>query len=348
MTLEDQVFALRHSVAMSRLEHVRSVRLTGTRAYEAADRLFTRDLYLRDGQLSQGLLLNEDATIFADCYLGSDDEDFFFLAEGPDSEDLMAHLNRELADEVEVEAVHETLDHTIIGLDGPYAWELMSLLVGPEVIGLPYLTFFRTRGILCYRAGKTGEFGYRLVVPDDMLEEMSHRLQDLGAPLDLGSASLEALDQCALDNWFFNIRGEGRHGSSPIELQLQWRVSYRKSFVGSDALAARRSEGIRQRVTCIVCEDSLKSGDAVTLDATRIGTVAHAAFSPIRNQWVALALLDLDHAYPGIDRLRIGSNNTTGITVSPPVLDNRSLYVNPQIHSYQSRDEFDFPPVRPT
>jgi glycine cleavage system aminomethyltransferase T len=260
----------------------------------------------------------------------------------------MVHLNRELADEGDVEAVHETLDHTIIGLDGPYAWELMSLLVGPEVVGLPYLTFFRTNGILCYRAGKTGEFGYRLVVPDDMLEEMSHRLKDLGAPLDLGSASLEALDQCALDNWFFNVRGEGRHGPSPIELQLQWRVSYQKSFVGSDALAAHRSEGIRQRLTCIVCEGSLETGDAVTLDATRVGTVANAAFSPIRDQWVALALLNLDHAYPGIDGLRIGSNGATGITVSPPVLDNRSLYVNPQIHSYQSRDEFDFPPVRPT
>lgn len=345
MTLAREVRAIRDSVGLSSLRHVRHFRLEGYGAYDAADRVFTRELYIRDGQISHGLLLNDDATLFGDCYLGSDDEDFFLLAEGPSTSGLENYLESRIGDVNEVQLVDRTEDHAIIGIDGPYSWELLALLVGPEVIGLPYLTFFRWQEMICYRAGKTGEYGYRIIVPKERHEELERTLMELGDRLDVAEVGLAALDQCALDNWFLNIRREGGRPVTPIELQQQWRVSYQKPFVGSDALGRRRAKGVRQRLTCITSAEKIEVDDAVRHGDREIGPVVNAEFSPIREDWVGLALIETAYAHPEVAPLRIGDGESLGRTVGPPVLQNRSLYVNPQIHSYASRADDDFPPI---
>jgi glycine cleavage system aminomethyltransferase T len=340
-----QVRALRSSVGVSIQDHVHLAYFRGDGAWEAADRVFTRELHIRDGQLGHGLLLNDDATLFADCYLGCDDEDFFFLVEGPDGRVLGAWLERQTEGIDELEITHHEGDRAIVGIDGPYAWEMMSRLIGPEVIGLPYMTFFRHGGMLCFRAGKTGEYGYGLVVPRSEARERLDRLLELGVTLDAEEVGLDALDQCALENWFLNIRREGSRGVTPIELQQQWRVSYKKSFVGSEALAARRAHGVSQRLTCLVAPEPLATDDRVRFGDEDIGVVVNAGWSVTRSDWVALALLDLRWAWPGVGPLLVGEREALAVTVAPPVLSNRSLYVNPQIHSYATRGEDEFPPV---
>ena len=102
---------------------------------------------------------------------------------------------------------------------------------------------------------------------------------------------------------------------------------------------------MRQRLTCLVSPQQVAIDDRVTYGGEDIGEVVNAAFSPVREEWVALALLDVAYAYPDIDPLVIGDQHVEGRTVSPPVLNNRSLYVNPQLQSYATRLEDDFPPV---
>ncbi|HSH74213.1 MAG TPA: hypothetical protein VLA09_00800 [Longimicrobiales bacterium] len=345
MPTSDTARTVRTSVALTRLDHVRYARVRGGSAYDAVDRIFPRELYLRDGQLSQGLLLNEDGRIFADCYLGSDEDEFFFMAEGPSAEELVDHIRRNAdgLDDVEVEALDST--HGILGVDGPYAWELIARLVGPEVIGLPYLTFFHFDRLACCRAGKTGEYGYALIAPREDLADLFDERLRLGASLDVVAADLEALDACALESWFFNIRGEGRHDVTPLELQLQWRISRRKEYVGSASLVRRRRAGISRRLTCLRAPAPVAPGDTVTLDRTEVGTVLHAGRETLRDAWVALALLDVALASPGIAGLEVGESRVRARSVTPPVVNNRSLYVNPQVHSYASRHEDDFPPI---
>ena len=61
--------------------------------------------------------------------------------------------------------------HELWGLNGPYAWELASALLGPAVLGMTYLSLLRGPApggddeVICFRAGKTGEYGYDLLVP---------------------------------------------------------------------------------------------------------------------------------------------------------------------------------------
>jgi glycine cleavage system aminomethyltransferase T len=214
------------------------------------------------------------------------------------------------------------------------------------VVGLPYLGLFDLAPWLCVRAGKTGEYGYLLLGERTEIGPLLARLEQEGKRFDLAHTNLEALDQCALENGFFNIRREGALQLTPIELQLQWRASYRKDYVGATALRQRRSEGARSRIVTVTGAGPLAEGDAVSLGEACIGRIVNAGPSDTRGDWVALALVEERWAHPGL-RLSAahGEARVALRSVSPPVINNRSLYVHPQRHSYRMREEQVFAPL---
>jgi aminomethyltransferase len=341
------VEAMRTSTAFTLLDHVSVVRVSGAGAFKAVDRLCPRELFLRDGQMLHTLLLREDARPAADLYVCADDEDFLLLAEGI-SADVLGELVRGAAT-APVETTDLMASNGIVSLDGPYAWEVFAELAGREVIGQPYMTFFRNEELTAFRAGKTGEFGYYLMVPRERVAALRSTLLDRGGAYDIVEGDLAALDQCALENWYFNVRREGLADATPLELQLQWRISKKKTFTGSDALAARRDR-VSQRLLLCAAVGEVAIGDRVMHRDTAIGTVVNAGHSPVRGDWVATALVDREYSHPGIRAYAINHGGTAIAieTLAAPALNNRSLFINPQLHSYHTRHEVQYPPVAPT
>ena len=343
----DPAVAIRESVVVTRLDHVHLLRIRGDDARAALDVLCAGIVRARDGQLQHVLLLDDDAHCFADAYLVADDEEYDLLVEGPTADALHAHLARHLLLGSDIEVEDRTVTHALLGLDGPYAWELVSRVAGAEAIGLPYLTFFHADEWTCYRAGKTGEFGYGLIVPREARDSLETLLLEKGEPLGVTRGTLDTLDQCALENFFFNVRREGREPVTPIELQLQWRVAYDKDAVGLDALRRHRAAGPSVRLTSLVAEREVAAGDEVRLDGAAVGRVVNAGWSVTRGDCVALALLDARWAHPGIETFTVShaADAVPARSVTPPVLNNRSLFVSPQLHAYATRAEVAMPPL---
>ena len=347
MTLPESVRALRYGCAISHHTWVHPWRVTGEHAWEAMDYLCPLELRLLDSQVRQTLLLNEDGTPFADCVLALDDEDFLLLLEGPGDGEVDAWFHRHVPDGLDVQLIDLAPTHDVWGLDGPYSWQLMAAVVGPEVMGLPYLTLFREDGWLCLRTGKTGEFGYDLLVEKARVPEVLGQIRASGIPLDLVEVGQDELDLCALENFFFNIRQEGKSGATPLELQLQWRISRKKVFVGSAALQARRLEGCRHRLTTLLSDTETRQGQLLYRDGVEVGRVVNSRHSPLLGKWILLAQMDLSVAWPGLSGFHIGEPLAAGTarTVCPPLLHNRSLAIDLRKHRYVSRDRDVFPPV---
>lgn len=337
--------ALRESVAFSEKSHVAALRVEGRDAYEALDRLVAGELFAQSGRMRHTLLLRDDGTPLADVYVCARDDDFLLLAEGAPGEELRRHLAERVPETTAV--FHLLEDRAVLGLDGPFAWEAVAQVVGPDVMGLPYLTFFEPADVLCFRGGKTGEYGYDLLVPRAEVERWRERILEEGRAFDLERCTMEDLDQCALENWFFNPRREGRSGATPLELQLQWRVSRRKTFVGSGALEARRRAGIREQLVCVVGPGPFAAGDPVAFEERPIGRIVNAGRCELRGEWIGMALVEVALAHAGIPGLEAGGPgvSTPLRTVAPPVLSNRSLFVQPQRHSYLTRAEVEWPPI---
>jgi aminomethyltransferase len=340
-----EIMAIRTGVAWSAAPPVVCLRVDGDDALPTLDRACAADLFVRDGQVRPTVLLDDQGRVFADVYVGQDEEAYLLIAEGPPADRLVDHLRSCAPAGASLSIEDLTASHDTLSVHGPYAWELIGELLGPDLIGLPYLYFYRTDGVLCLRGGKTGEYGYDLFVPRERVAEIRARLLEAGRAFDLAEVGLEALSQCSLENGFFDVRREGGHGLTPIELGLQWRVSYRKDHVGAAALSAQRGAGVARRATTLLSEAALAEGDAVYLEDRRIGHVLTAGASPVAAAHVALALLDRPYFHAGIDRFTAGAGRAAVTTVSPPVIVNRSLYINPQRHAWATRDRDQFPPL---
>lgn len=342
--------AIRLGAALSRMDHVVCLRLGGEDAFDALDLLCPADLYVRDGQILHTLLLADDGLPLADVYACCDDEAFFLLCEGPTAAELQAHIREHLPAGLNPDLEDLSQTHSVLALNGPYAWEVMAQLTGPEVVGLPYLSFYHEEQCTVFRAGKTGEFGYDLLLPRQEAQDMEQRLTEAGQRLglDLALADIEALDQCALENWFFNIRKEGRAGVTPLDLQLQWRVSCHKDdYVGAEAIRARRELGPASRLTCVLGQEiELSTGTQLRCDQRPVGRVVNAGQLPRGGGCIGLALLDLPLAHPGIQITAVTDGGELPlVTVSPPVINNRSLFIDPQQHSARTRQVDPFPPL---
>ena len=352
-SLESASWAIRTATAVTRVEHVRAVRLVGPGAEDTVEALTTSRLFLREGQMLHTLVLEQSGYILADAFLCLDEEAWILLWEGPSVEELLVHLDAVRSDvkAAEVSVVDLLASHVLWSLDGPYAWELCSALLGPEVLGAPYLSFLQLESVTCFRAGKTGEYGYLLLVPRERLEGTWARLRELGEALGLMEASLPVLDQCALENWFFTLRAlesssRGRT-LTPAELQLRWRVDPAKEFVGARALREHVARGIAERVTCFVSQRAILPEQEIHLDGVEVGSVLQAGWSPVRGDWVGWGLLDVELAWPGIGQFHVctADGSVPIETRSAPLLHNRSLFVDPRRHRYATRTEEDFPPL---
>ncbi|MBX3190204.1 MAG: aminomethyltransferase family protein [Labilithrix sp.] len=347
MTLHEEARAIREGAAITLLPSVWAVTARGDGAYDALDGIVPCDMFVRDGQVRHTLLLDEGGRPIADVYLGNDDGDYFLIGEGPSAGEAIEHLRRHTPAGVDVRYDDLSGTHALLSLNGPFAWEVMAALEGRGVVGLPYLSFFHPAPERTYiRAGKTGEFGYDLLVPRASVDALRAQILERGAAVGCRVASEEALRACALESWFFDVTRQRGEDATPVELQLQWRTSFKKSFVGADALRERRARRDLRRATAVRSAVEMARGDDVTFEGARVGVMLDAGPAPTIGGFVGLALLDAAYAHAGVDRYAV--RGARARTFSPPAINNRSQFVNPQKHSYATRHEIAFPPAART
>jgi len=340
-----EVASVRQRVALTECEHVVGLRLSGPSVFEIVDAICPCELYLQDGQMLHTLLLDETACPVADAYVCADGQDFVLITEGLSPDELRAYLRQCAPAGLALDIRDLGQSQRPVSLNGPYAWELLSAVLSAEVIGLPYLGFYHGSGFTCFRAGKTGEYGYDLWLDRSGDDGLLERLLNVGGEYGLGRAGLSALDACSLENWVFNMRREGRARLSPIELQLQWRLSYRKAFPGSARLGELRRAGPRRRAVLVASEHELSQGDVLCFAGEPVGEVVLGERSPTRGDVLGIAVLAMPHAHPGVGSLEVARSGASTRVISAPAVNNRSLYVDPQRHSYGTRSEHVFPPI---
>lgn len=322
-TDDAEMRALREATAFSRHPELLVVRLDGDDPFGDLDALVPTDLYLRDGQMRQSLFLDDAGRPIADVYVAHDDGGLFVIVEGMTREALDAYLGA-------VARRTFTDDHEVVSIHGPWAWELVAALLGEDLVALPYLSFFHLDdGGVCFRGGKTGEYGYDLLLPKERLAPFVERLHEVGAAWDLAEVSQRTLTQARRETFFYDPAPWRGLDVTPRELQLWWRCSERKGpiFRGAEALAARIPT---ERVACLVSTGPLEG--PVAQSGTPVGRVVHAGWSPTLGRHVGHALVALEHARPGAPGLVVASAEAA--IVSPPVIANRSLFVDPRRDRY--------------
>ncbi len=317
MSLEAEHRALRRGVGVSVLPHVSLRVVSGDDAYERVDQRVATPLSMRDGQIRQAVVVDAGGRVSSDLYAGNDDGDLVLYGEA-----LPELGARE--------------DVRCLSINGPFAWELLAALEERDVIGFPYLSFYRPReGWWYFRAGKTGEFGYDLFVPSADADAFYERIMAAGRAFEAIPVGLAALRLAALENGFFTLEREGAFGLTPGELQLSWRLSYKKQDWPEPA----------RRITYFFSEDRLTPQDPIRLEEERIGMVLVSDRSPLLDRFIGIALLDRRWAYSGIDAFTAEhqGERVRLITASSPFVHNLSTFLKPGHDCFARRDAIAFP-----
>jgi len=334
--------ALREHVGISRSSQTLPVRVMGADTFTLLEQLCSSDLGVRDGRMQHSLILTPHGTPVGDLFVCADDEDALLLLEGMTFAELSAAAAETPCGDVRLEDLSHT--HTVLAADGPYAFELLADAVTPDVLGLPYGSFFAIPGGHCFRAGKTGEYGYLLLLEHAAAEGTWQALRAGLSRFDGAELTLADLDLAALENGFFSLRHAPGASLGPVELQLSWRLSRHNPFRGAEA--ALRSA--RERTVHFVAPQGVERGAEVTLDGEPVGSVYACAPSHVLGAHVGLASVLVGVAHPGlILRASTEASSVPLATCSVPWLKNRSLYVNPRESRYVARHERVFPPLVP-
>jgi len=355
VSLQSEIETVRQRVGISSRNHLCLVSVRGTGALALLDVTSPVPLFLREGQIRHTLLLDDGARPVADLQIAHVEDGYILMADGVSESELLQHLetrrNLEVPDaQVVIEGIGERF--RVLGLDGPYAWELASGVLGPAVLGMPYLTVLQCeRGVMCLRGGKTGEYGYDIIVPADKAATVESELEAAGKAFDAGRISLPALDHCALENWHFSPRNVRPSRLvpvlTPIELQLQWRVNFGRKYAGVAALSRRRAEPSGYRVACVTLSKCVPDGTLVLSGTQVVGEIQTLVFSQPRDEFIGTALVYQKLASPGSPGLSVVSEGeSVALTVrTPPLLNNRSLFITPHRNPYANRIHESFPPL---
>lgn len=332
--------AVREGVAMSDQSHYGKFRLTGSGALELLNQTNLPDIErLAIGKAMTSLMLKEDGSVMADVYIISIGDGYLLLTEGASPSEIAAHLESQEIAGAEIEDL--TKEYSLIGIDGPYSWEILKEQFGVRVLAMRYLEFIESQEfagttVHVIRAGKTGEFGYLMIVEADAADDCWKALLEAGAAFNCSTVGVQTLNLCRMENRFLNLHLEGTIATSPLELNCRVMVDHEKEeYLGRDAIESMCEAGAAKRIVGVRIEGDKESmpelGSEVTAEGNVIGSLANVGYSPALDSIIGLACLDAEFGYAGMDYM-VGEANAK--TVSAPFIFNKSLTVRPQEDSY--------------
>ncbi len=262
---------------------------------------------IRFGRILHTMAVDEEGMLESELYIANDDDKFILLGESLVSDESVKKI---LLEQLEDNSVLEDLseNHALFGLDGLNAWATARDLFGPDVLGLPYMSVetYDLEGIevKLFRAGKTSEFGYLLMVDAASAEKLWLKIEAAGEKWGLKPVGFDAHMALRLDGRFFNIHKEGAAVRDPLPLGLQWMMDLEgDDYRGKAALMSRREKGLSSKIVGATALDNqlrLNSGDKLLHQGTAVASVVAAEFSPVLNTTICLALFDAEFAYSGL------------------------------------------------
>lgn len=292
--------AVRTSVGVFDVSHMGKLAVHGPGAVAFLNSVLANDLdRIQDGQAQYSMLCNEAGGVIDDLivYRWSDDG-VFVIPNAANASSVVAVLGAAAPAGITIDDQH--LTHGIIAVQGPRSTGVLAAL------GLPvdhdYMSMAMARiadaPVVVCRTGYTGEHGYELVAPNEVLGDLWDAVVEQAAIQGGGPAGLGARDTLRTE------MGYPLHGQdisptiTPVEAMIGWAVGWDKpAFAGREALVAQRTAGPQRRLRGLLALDRgiPRPHMAVhrdSLDGDVIGEVTSGTFSPTLKQGIGLALLD--------------------------------------------------------
>lgn len=280
-------------------------------------KVLARDVeYLRPERAMLSLLLDDDGRPLDLVTLSSMEDGYLVETSFGRGSETFKYLEAEAPPGVSV--VDLKSSHSIIGVEGPYAWNAMGRLVGNELTALPYETIVETEmegePVLFSRTGFTGEYGYKVIGTNEVVRRAWEHVQNEVPPVGFG----------ALETAMLEVRQPLLHrevgDDGVLECGFNWLVDFTKEdFRGRDAVMAAFEKGGWRRTVGFCADRVPGAGAEVRAGDVVVGHVVHAVESVSLGKAVGLARLNEDYAATTLEFTVVDDGRSvTVLTISSP------------------------------
>lgn len=325
---------IRDKVGVTDFSYLQKFRISADNGIDFLDNIFPGDVAkIRFCRVLHTFLADKQGQLLADCYVANNDDDYIVFFESIiDDQRLKNILEENGAKDFGLEDITES--HVVFSVDGYQAWAVVKDLFGADVLGLPYLSIeaypFEGTDISLFRAGKTSEFGYLIMAPEEIGEKLMEKLLQSAEKYEGGLCGCKVHDQLRLEGRFFNIFAEGQGVKNPLALGLQWMIDFDKEdFIGREAILGKREKGLEKKIVGLKtgADIDLQAGAELYNQEQKVGTVYASCFSNLLNSRLGLALLPVEIAYAGLN-FNLGAPDGPPVkTISMPPIVPKSLHV---------------------
>ena len=320
---------VREAVGVFDVSHMGKIDIRGAGATDFVNAVLANDVdRIATGEAQYSLLCNDAGGVIDDLlvYRLADDH-VFIVPNAANAQKVVAELVSRRPAGLTIEDRHDAMG--IIAIQGPRSADVLQALSLPH--DHDYMSVvvsnFEGADVLVCRSGYTGELGFELLAPTEVLVGLWTAALAAAGAVGGGPAGLGARDTLRTE------MGYPLHGQdisptiTPVEAGLTWAIGWDKpDFAGKAALVAQREEGPKRRLRGLRAEGrAIPRSHMQVTDAagSALGEVTSGTFSPTDKVGIALALLDSGVSVGDEVMVDIRGRSTAFTVVKPPFVPSR-------------------------
>ncbi len=310
----EEHIAVRTAAGVFDLSHMGEFEVAGPHALDLLERALTNSAArLREGHAQYTLLCAPDGGTIDDLIVYRLGPERFMLCVNASNIDAdrewLLGLNHRGAD------FRDLSDETaLVAVQGPKAIAILKRLAAFPIDEVPRFGVAdgEVAGVRCVaaRTGYTGEDGFELFVAPNDAARLFAEVMATGAEDGIKPCGLGARDTLRLEAGLALYGHELDRATSPLEAGLATYVRFGRGFVGEEALAAQRANGLKKHLIGLATDDArtiARQGYPILIDDSQVGAVTSGTFAPALNRPIAMAYAR------GADRPAIGDKLTVEV-----------------------------------
>jgi aminomethyltransferase len=308
-TVEEHM-ATRTRAGLFDVSHMGEIEVRGPDAIPFVNRVCSNDATkLVDGQAHYTALTTPEGAVVDDLLVYRfGPEHLLLVVNASTTEKDWDWINRHLAGE-SVKLVNRSADFCQIALQGPSAIGILQQLTDTPLEEIKYYHFREGQvdGVpsIISRTGYTGEDGFEVYAAPDEAERLWDRMLDAGrhgTPDGALPCGLAARNTLRLEAAMALYGHELDEEHTLLESNLGWICKLNKGeFVGRDALARQKEEGLRRKLVGFEVTDRgiARDGQNVLADGRPVGVVTSGSPAPFLKKNIGMAYVPVDYADAG-------------------------------------------------
>lgn len=322
-TIIDEHQAVRNDCGVFDVSHMGEVTVKGKDAERYVQHIFTNDVSkIEPGQILYGMMCYDNGGTVDDLLVYKMAVNDFFLVINAANIDKDWQWMQENAKGFDIELVNRSEDYGQVAVQGPNAETVVEEVLGLECKDLTFYTVKTIGDIIISRTGYTGEDGFEIYASHNYICECWDKLIESGRCKPCGLGCRDTLRfEVGLPLYGDELSAD----ISPVMSGLSMFCKLDKEeFIGKEALAAQKANGVEKRVIVIELEGKAipRNGYAVVKDGETVGEVTTGYHTISTDKSVCMALVKAEFAKLGTPlEVQIRKKTFPGVVVKKRFYD---------------------------